>query len=69
MTASSSGLGSLPISLVWVNAGRTSIREVAFWSCTPNLLYETLPDTDDGHVTAVEIVSVVDGRRDLATEG
>jgi len=41
MTASSSGLGSLPISLVWVNAGRT----------------------------AVEIVSVVDGRRDLATEG
>jgi len=33
------------------------------------LLYETLPDTDDGQVTAVEIVSVVDGRRDLATEG
>ncbi len=33
------------------------------------ILYETKPDTDDGQVTAVEIVSVVDDRRDLATEG
>jgi len=29
------------------------------------LLYETIPDTDLGPVQAVEIVRVVDGRRDL----
>jgi len=29
------------------------------------ILYETHPDTDDGEVHAVEIVGVVDGRRDL----
>lgn len=29
------------------------------------LLYETIPDTDDGPVDWVEIVRVVDGRRDL----
>lgn len=29
------------------------------------LLYETIPDTDDGLVEQVEIVRVVDGRRDL----
>lgn len=29
------------------------------------ILYEILPDTDDGPVTAVEVVNVVDGRRDL----
>jgi toxin ParE1/3/4 len=29
------------------------------------LLYETFPDTDDGLVECVEIVRVVDGRRDL----
>ncbi|QND59279.1 type II toxin-antitoxin system RelE/ParE family toxin [Mesorhizobium huakuii] len=29
------------------------------------LLYETIPDTDDGPVEWVEIVRVVDGRRDL----
>ncbi|MCA0012464.1 type II toxin-antitoxin system RelE/ParE family toxin [Mesorhizobium sp. B292B1B] len=29
------------------------------------LLYETIPDTDDGPVEQVEIVRVVDGRRDL----
>ena len=29
------------------------------------LLYETIPDTDDGFVERVEIVRVVDGRRDL----
>jgi antitoxin ParD1/3/4 len=29
------------------------------------LLYETHPDTDEGPVEAVEIVSIVDGRRDL----
>ena len=29
------------------------------------LLYETIPDTDDGFVECVEIVRVVDGRRDL----
>ncbi len=30
------------------------------------VLYKTHPDTDDGEVDAVEIVRVVDGRRDLA---
>ncbi|TGT61444.1 type II toxin-antitoxin system RelE/ParE family toxin [Mesorhizobium sp. M00.F.Ca.ET.170.01.1.1] len=30
------------------------------------LLYETIPDTDDGPVERVEIVRVVDGRRDLS---
>ena len=30
------------------------------------VLYETHPDTDDGPVDAVEIVRVVDGRRDFA---
>ncbi|UIK01347.1 type II toxin-antitoxin system RelE/ParE family toxin (plasmid) [Rhizobium leguminosarum] len=30
------------------------------------ILYETLPDTDEGEVHAVEIVRVVNGRRDLA---
>ncbi|WP_365965968.1 hypothetical protein [Mesorhizobium sp.] len=29
------------------------------------LLYETIPDTDDGLVEQIEIVRVVDGRRDL----
>jgi plasmid stabilization system protein ParE len=29
------------------------------------VLYETHPDTDEGPVEAVEIVSIVDGRRDL----
>ena len=29
------------------------------------LLYETHPDTDDGPVDSVEIVRVVNGRRDL----
>jgi toxin ParE1/3/4 len=29
------------------------------------LLYETMPDTDEGPVQVVEIVRVVDGRRDL----
>ncbi|MCM5554033.1 type II toxin-antitoxin system RelE/ParE family toxin [Pleomorphomonas sp. NRK KF1] len=29
------------------------------------LLYETEPDTDDGPIEIVEIVRVVDGRRDL----
>jgi toxin ParE1/3/4 len=29
------------------------------------ILYETTPDTDDGDVQIVEIVRVVDGRRDL----
>jgi toxin ParE1/3/4 len=29
------------------------------------VLYETHPDTDEGPVDAVEIVRVVDGRRDL----
>ena len=28
------------------------------------ILYETHPDTDDGPIVAVEIVSIVDGRRD-----
>lgn len=31
------------------------------------ILYETIPDTDDGPVERVEIVRVVDGRRDLAS--
>lgn len=30
------------------------------------ILYRTDPDTDDGPVNAVEIVRIVDGRRDLA---
>ena len=29
------------------------------------ILYETVPDTDDGPVTLVEVVNVVDGRRNL----
>jgi len=29
------------------------------------ILYETIPDTDDDPVDHVEIVRVVDGRRDL----
>lgn len=32
------------------------------------ILYETIPDTDEGPVTTVEIVTVVDGRRDLADD-
>lgn len=30
------------------------------------ILYETHPDTDDGPIESVEIVRVVDGRRDLS---
>ena len=34
---------------------------------TPYLiLYEAIPDTDDEPVTMVEVVTVVDGRRNLA---
>jgi toxin ParE1/3/4 len=31
------------------------------------ILYETRPDTDDGPVDQVEIVRVIDGRRDLTS--
>lgn len=31
------------------------------------ILYETRPDTDEGPLDAVEIVRVIDGRRDLPT--
>jgi toxin ParE1/3/4 len=31
------------------------------------ILYETHPDTDDGPVDEVEIVRIIDGRRDLAS--
>lgn len=31
------------------------------------ILYETVPDTDDGEIGSVEIVRVIDGRRDLRT--
>jgi toxin ParE1/3/4 len=31
------------------------------------ILYETRPDTDEGPLYAVEIVRVIDGRRDLST--
>lgn len=31
------------------------------------ILYETRPDSDDGTVDEVEVVRVVDGRRDLKT--
>jgi toxin ParE1/3/4 len=31
------------------------------------ILYETTPDTDDGEIQAVEIVRVLDGRRDLVS--
>jgi toxin ParE1/3/4 len=30
------------------------------------VLYETHPDTDDGPIDSVEIVRVIDGRRDLS---
>lgn len=30
------------------------------------ILYENMPDTDDGEIHTVEIVRVVDGRRDLS---
>lgn len=30
------------------------------------ILYETIPDTDEGAIETVEIVRVVDGRRDLS---
>ncbi len=33
------------------------------------ILYETIPDTDEGPLTAVEIVTIVDGRRDLIRGG
>jgi toxin ParE1/3/4 len=32
------------------------------------ILFETYPDTDDGSVERVEIVRVVDGRRDLTAQ-
>lgn len=31
------------------------------------ILYETVPDTDDGEIQSVDIVRVIDGRRDLRT--
>lgn len=31
------------------------------------ILYETRPDTDDGRLEEVEIVRVIDGRRDLTS--
>lgn len=31
------------------------------------VLYRTVPDTDEGPLDHIEIVRVVDGRRDLAT--
>jgi plasmid stabilization system protein ParE len=31
------------------------------------ILYETVPDTDGGEIYSVEIVRVIDGRRDLRT--
>jgi toxin ParE1/3/4 len=31
------------------------------------ILYETMPDSDEGDIHTVEIVRVVDGRRDLST--
>jgi toxin ParE1/3/4 len=30
------------------------------------ILYRTIPDTDEGVISAIEIVRIVDGRRDLA---
>ena len=32
------------------------------------ILYETHPDTDDGPIDSVEIVRMVDGRRNLKTK-
>ncbi|UXT48185.1 type II toxin-antitoxin system RelE/ParE family toxin [Agrobacterium tumefaciens] len=31
------------------------------------ILYETVPDTDGGDIYSVEIIRVIDGRRDLRT--
>ncbi|CDI07702.1 conserved hypothetical protein [Agrobacterium genomosp. 2 str. CFBP 5494] len=31
------------------------------------ILYETVPDTDGGEIYSVEIVRVIDGRRNLRT--
>ncbi len=62
---------SLPRSSVWLvipgwdRGARTYGRRRACWLRDP--IYERRPDTDDGQVDAVEIVRVVDGRRDLAT--
>jgi toxin ParE1/3/4 len=30
------------------------------------ILYETMPDSDDGDIHTVEIVRIIDGRRDLS---
>jgi toxin ParE1/3/4 len=47
---------------------RLDIRESARVLVQGNylVLYETHPDTDEGPVDWVEVVSIVDGRRDLA---
>ena len=42
---------------------RTSLRMMTEWPYI--LLYETIPDEDDAPVLFVEIVRVLDGRRDL----
>jgi toxin ParE1/3/4 len=42
---------------------RPSMRMLVEASCL--LLYRTDPDTDEGPIGAVEIIRVIDGRRDL----
>ena len=44
---------------------RPSVRMMTDWPYV--LLYETLPDEEDGQVKFVEVVRVLDGRRDLSS--
>jgi toxin ParE1/3/4 len=43
---------------------RPSLRALTEWPYL--VLYEIHPDSDEGPVTSVEIVRIVDGRRDLS---
>jgi toxin ParE1/3/4 len=45
-----------------------SVPGCACWWKPPNLiLYRIVPDTDEGPVEVVEIIRIVDGRRELAS--
>ncbi|MGD0366376.1 MAG: type II toxin-antitoxin system RelE/ParE family toxin [Acidobacteriaceae bacterium] len=43
---------------------RPSVRVLTEWPYL--VLYETHPDTNEGPVSSVEIVRIIDGRRDLS---